>query len=134
MIERIEASARVATDEDRDAAERVEAAAIAWALERAGFKGGMDIDVTVEPGWTQGLRDLLSGKFDQGEPETIRADVTTDLPWGAHGAAPAPADLERLAQDARRGGGMRPTSTVRRAALGARSSTAGARIGRVPMD
>ncbi|MFF0099789.1 hypothetical protein ACFYO8_10685 [Micromonospora sp. NPDC005257] len=48
----------IARDADLSASDRLKA--ITWALERAGFKGGVDVAVSVNPAW----REVLEGIWD----------------------------------------------------------------------
>jgi hypothetical protein len=71
----------IARDATHSASDRLKA--ITWALERAGFKGGMAVDVTVNPGW----QEVLAGLFaDQSEVEqqprqkAIRAEAQVGSP------------------------------------------------------
>ena len=51
--------------------------ALAWALERSGFKPGMAVELETPP-WQQALHDLFAGKYD--EPEPVKVEATTGPP------------------------------------------------------
>jgi hypothetical protein len=53
---------------DAEADPKVVVAACNSLLDRAGVKGGMDIDIT-GPGWQAGLRDLLDGKYENDQED-----------------------------------------------------------------
>lgn len=76
----------IARDARVSASERLKA--ITWALERAGFKGAIGVDLTVEPGWTVALKELFEGKYAE-EPEPIKVEATAGPPVPARGAVEA---------------------------------------------
>lgn len=59
----------IARDVSASASERLKA--ITWALERAGFKASVGVDLTVDPGWMQALKGLVAGRYED-PPELFK--------------------------------------------------------------